>query len=162
MRIGISLHRTMRIGDVVLVILCLVMAGWIILGNKKNTSPPADWEKVLGVSIVSRDRSGMTLKKELLSNDITYVLIMELSNCPSCIDKGILEIRELQKRGKKGIILVSHQWIEEWLSWVINYEQDPMYFTNKEDLESIVMFPYLPIILRIKEGRINSFKYISF
>lgn len=157
----VGLQRRLSLIDAMLIIASAVLVGLIIFKLMRKENLPSDWMKILHVPIISMEMNSLILDQELSGHDESLVLILELSNCPSCISRGINEVREARKIGKHAIILVSHPWIEEWASWTQNYKSDPVFMVKKDDLSSLVSFPYLPIMLNMKKGQIVSYRLIT-
>jgi hypothetical protein len=108
------------------------------------------------------DRNGIERRFVELSdfrND-SYVLFLEISNCPSCISKGFSELRSLLKEGKTAFVIVIHDWLEEWNSWTAAYDDLPIFMMKRATYHDYIFSPYLPVVAKFKKGRLLNHRYI--
>ncbi len=89
-----------------------------------------------------------------------YCLFFELTNCQSCIYKGIFELENLEKKGKNCFAIAIHDWLEEIKGWSQHYELKNFSVIKKVDFYEHIHAPYLPIIVKFHNGRLSSYKYV--
>lgn len=148
-----------------LIIIALLLANVFFLAKihfdkiiQKNNL--IDLKKLERVKILSPEGEEKYLSA-FLKTEANYILFFKLTDCPACIYKGLNEIRQLEQAGKFVIAITIHEWIDEWKAWVKNIEIRNIYFLRRSDIEDIINFPYTPVLVKMKNGLIKNFKYIS-
>lgn len=106
-----------------------------------------------GIEIKLFERIGKTAE--------CYCLFFELSNCQSCIYEGIMELENLEKNGKTCFGITIHDWYEEIRGWSQHYKLKTFFVLKKVAYYEYMHAPHLPLIIKFKEGKIDSYKYIT-
>jgi hypothetical protein len=113
------------------------------------------------ITALRLDGSEVNLFGLISEKDECYCLLFELDNCQSCIYKGIVELETLEKEGKNCLGIAIHDWFEEIKGWSQHYKLKTFVVLKKVRYYEYIHSPHLPIIIKFKEGKINSYKYIS-
>jgi|YNPBryunderm2012_1023409.scaffolds.fasta_scaffold08305_5 hypothetical protein len=147
-----------------LIIIALLLANAFLLvrihfdkNRQKNNF--IDFNILEGIKISSPEGEE-TFLSSILKTGENYILFFKLTDCPACIYKGLNEIKQLEFSGKQALAITIHEWIDEWKAWVKNSDISNAYLLKKSDIEDIINFPYTPILVRIKNNTIKSYKYI--
>lgn len=119
-----------------------------------------DLKKLERIKILSPDEEEKYLSA-ILKTEESYVLFFKLTDCPACIYKGLNEIKQLEQSRKLALAITIHEWIDEWKAWIKNTEIGNIYFLKRSDVEDIINFPYTPVLIKIKNGTLKNYKYIS-
>ena len=93
-------------------------------------------------------------------DEVTYCLIFELTNCYSCISQGIEDLKSLQKSGKSCIGLVVNNFFMDAAGWFSNNDFSPFAVIRKDDFYENIFSQILPVIVKIKNGEVQSYRYI--
>lgn len=140
--------------------ICLILAVvYPMFTGKKQSCIPFD--KIKNIPILSVEEKEIFLDEMLDSNE-HFILFFELSSCPPCIYRGFDELQGLKSSGKNVSAVTVHNWVDEWIHWAKNIDFDPIYLVNKTNLEKNVFIPYLPMLIRLKNGKVSDCKYITF
>jgi hypothetical protein len=91
----------------------------------------------------------------------TFILILEISNCPSCIAKGFEEVQSLKKVGKQTSVIVVYDWVDEWRNWTKNYDFEPIYMLKRESYQRSIFSPYLPVLIKLDKGKLKNYRYVQ-
>jgi len=91
----------------------------------------------------------------------SYVLLFELRNCYSCIINGFEDLIKLQKSGENCIAIAIHDLIEEVKGWSINVSFNNLFVLKKIDYYKYFSAAHLPILIKIQNKKIVSYRYIK-
>lgn len=153
-----DLFYNIAIGVVALAIVVVVLFKFILPGKPAQSGFAFnDLEKITVL-----DLSGNKLKlADLLSKDeSTYVFILELTNCNSCIYQGMEDLMRLKEAGKPCFSIVSHHLIDEVSGWSTTQDFSPFYMLKKHDFYEHIHSPVMPVLAKIRNGKVESFRYI--
>lgn len=108
------------------------------------------------------DLSGNELQlSDLVSKDLsTFCFLFELSNCYSCIFQGIEDLKKLKAAGKPCVALAVHHLIDEVAGWSANHDFSPFFVLEKHNFYEHIHTPVMPVMIKIKNGKVESFRYI--
>ncbi len=139
----------------IIAIILLVVFKFVINDNRNDVS--LDIEKTNLV-----DLNGNKIKlSQMLSNDkVTYCLIFDMNDCPSCILKGLNDLSELKKTGLKSMAIVVHNRIDEVSGWSSNYDYSPFYMLNRNKFYEYIHVQSTPVIIKIRNGKVENYRYI--
>jgi len=132
---------------------------WVSL--KKKGRIHFEIQGVEDIPLVTLEKKEI-LFSALLNSHESYLLFFDLSSCPPCIFRGINELEKLKKDGKNAIAIAINDWAEEWITWTMNVGFRPIYMLRKESIGPSLCFPYLPVLLRLKNKKVTGHKYIAF
>jgi hypothetical protein len=150
-----------KIINILLAVLTICLAfviGYRIAARRQHLP---DFQKMASMRLVTLEENEKAFA-DLLGDEESFMLFFELSNCPPCISRGLNELRELKKNGKNAYAVVIHNWADEWIHWARNVDFSPIYMLKKESLEREFFFPYLPVLVRLKNRKVYDYKYITF
>lgn len=148
--------------SVVAVLLSLIVVIGInkfYIGKKQANSPRM--ENPEEIIITNLDNTQVTLASLLKEPARTYILILEIYNCSSCIYKGLSELESLTKEGEECFCLVVHDWPQEVAGWSQHYDYQRFVHIKKAAFYQYFHSPYLPVLLKIENKKIKSSRYIS-
>ena len=113
------------------------------------------------ITVSDLDGSVLPLSGLAAEDGMTYCLIFEISDCPSCIFKGIEDLKRLKQAGKAYIPLLVHDLIDEVRGWSASNNFFPLYMLSKVDFYEHVHTPITPVMIKIKKNRVESYRYIT-
>lgn len=113
------------------------------------------------IELSSFDNKTITLEEIIAPNLESIVLFLKATDCPSCISKGLSELKALKEAGKACFVIVVYDWIEDLNNWIKNYNMDSFLTARKDNFNSHIYTLVLPVIVYFKEYRINSYKFIT-
>jgi hypothetical protein len=146
------------IGIVVIGIIILVLFKFVIVKKHADSFAFKDFDKIT-VTDLNGNENKLT---DLVSKDgSTYCFIFDLSDCYSCIYKGIQDMKVLKKAGKLCICLVVHHNVDEVRGWTTNHDFSPFFVLNKVDFYEHVHTQMLPVIVQIRSKEVENAKYIT-
>lgn len=154
-----DLFYNIAIGVVIIGIIAIVIFKFVI--------PKEPQQGIFGIKeyekITITDLNGAELKlKDLVAKDeSTYCLLFEMTNCYSCIFKGIEDLKRLKSAGKTCIALVVHHLIDEVNGWSANHDFTPFFVLKKQDFYEHIHTPLMPVMIKIKNGNVESYRYIT-
>ncbi|MCI0470823.1 MAG: hypothetical protein L0Y73_04110 [Candidatus Aminicenantes bacterium] len=112
------------------------------------------------VIVYTLDGNETNLAESIGDKGDCYCLFFEISNCHSCILKGIYELENLEKNGKKCLGIALHDWLDDIKGWSQNYKLKTFLMIKKIVFHENFSVPYLPLLIRFKDGKIYSYQYI--
>jgi len=98
---------------------------------------------------------------ELTGTDDIYVFFFIIKSCPSCINKGFNELKILNKRKKRCIAVIIHDWVEEIKAWSVNCDFSPIYIMKRKTFYEHIQAPFLPVLVKFKGRKIQNYHYIT-
>ena len=98
---------------------------------------------------------------EVLGGQNHFRLFVELSNCDTCIYKGLNDLSALQKAGHPCTIFVIHDYQEEVHSWSVHAKGIPVYRVARDDFYVNVDATTLPVLCTFAENQIKKFRVIT-
>jgi hypothetical protein len=112
--------------------------------------------------ITVKDLSGSELQlADLVSKDLsTYCFLFEMTNCYSCIFQGIEDLKKLKAAGKPCVALAVHHLVDEVAGWSANHDFSPFFMLEKHNFYEHIHTPVMPVMVKIKNGKVESFRYI--
>lgn len=147
------------IGVVVVVIIAIFLFKFVI-----NKTGKEELFKINNIEkIVVSDLNGNEIKFfDLLDKeDDTFILIFDLRNCYSCIFKGIENLKSLKKSGKSCFGLAVHELLDELNGWSANHDFSPFFLIKKSDFFENIHSMNLPVFIKISNGKVESFRFIT-
>lgn len=113
------------------------------------------------VQVAGIDRSAIGFRSLLGTKESVYCMIFEQTNCDSCIYNGIGDLKALQKEGKSCFALVVHDYLDEFKGYAGTFNFSPFYMLKKKDFYEYFSAEHLPVIVKINNGKVKSFRYIT-
>ena len=102
-----------------------------------------------------------SLEEIIAANMESMVLFLEITDCGSCISKGLRELKKLRKAGKACFVVIIYDWIDELKNWTVNYDIDSIFTVRKDNFNSHIYTPILPVLVRFREYTVHSYKFIT-
>ncbi len=148
----------------VAIVFMLIVTGVLVYNkviNKSASGTPFRMNNTQGMTV--RDVSGDTLKWASLLPETgdCWFLILEMSNCNTCIYKGIDDLKALQAAGKPCFVIVVHDIVDEVAGWSGTIAFTPFYMLNRVDYYEHVSSMILPALVRVNGNEIRNFRYIT-
>lgn len=142
----------------------LIIAVFILLYFKffKKNENAFDIKNIDDIYVYSTDNQKINLSNIMKETKENYIIFLEVSGCPSCIHNGFLEAQGLKEAGEKSLIIVIYDWFNEWKNWTQNYEFSPIYMIKKETYFKHIFSPFLPVLVKFKNGKVKNYKYITY
>jgi len=157
----ITRERLLDIGIIILalVIILILFVKFNPLEKKKKLSVSIDNIELLNV--IDLNSNSIRLVDIMRSSEETYCMLFELTSCHSCILQGIEDIKSLREAGNESIIILVHDYFEDFKGWSISKNINFSYLMKKSDFYKHINIPALPVILKFKENQLRSFKFIT-
>ena len=139
-------------------IMVVVLFKFVINRNPRPPFGINDFEKILVT-----DLSGSEVKlSDLVSPDVTgYCLIFEIKDCPPCIYEGLQDLKKLKEAGKPCLALVVHDLINEVSGWAAVNDFSPIFMLRKVDFYEHFHSVLTPVVVKLKNGKVVSHRYIT-
>ncbi|NIM11174.1 MAG: hypothetical protein GTO45_04220 [Candidatus Aminicenantes bacterium] len=153
--------------DLALNILMGVLAFGIILVSISRFMPEKEKHENFRISEIEKvqvtgiDSSNIGFRSLVGTNESVYCMIFEQTNCDSCIYHGIEDLKSLQKEGKSCFALLVHDYLDEFKGYAGTFNFSPFYMLKKKDFYEYFSAEHLPVIVKINNGRVKSFRYIT-
>ena len=113
------------------------------------------------LTLMDLSKDSLKLTEILNDNDTHYILILEMSNCSTCIYKGLDTMTALKKAGKACMVIVVHDLIDEVAGWSATTDFSPFYMMTGVDFYEHIRTPLMPAIVTIKNKSIINTRYIT-
>lgn len=110
--------------------------------------------------VVDFDGNEIKFSSLLNKNESTYCVIFKLEDCSSCILNGVEDLKTVEKNGKKGFGLVVHDYIDDVKGWANHYKKLDFYILKPMDFIDNIKSPSIPVFIKLKENKVESFRYI--
>lgn len=153
-----------RLLDFVIIILALAIVFILFLKfnplEKKNKFS-VSIDNIESVKVMDLHSESIKLIDAMNSSEETFCMIFELTNCFSCILKGLEDIKNLRTNGNESIIILVHDNFEDFKGWTISKNINFAYLMKKSDFYNHLNIPTLPAILKFKENKLRSFRFIT-
>ena len=145
-----------------IVVLLLCIAG---VGVFKFVLPgtPADsfhLKNIERLRIVDLDGNEITFTDIPPKNDSSYCLLFNLTDCYSCIYRGLEELTALKKAGKNCFGLVIDDNYKDVDVWAAHYEFSPFLVLKRVDFYEHIKSVVTPVMVKFENGHVDSYKYI--
>lgn len=128
---------------------------------QKSKGLRASFESVQSIVLTNMSGDQRNLAELLRAKKTTFMMLMEIDNCPPCVYKGIQDLSELKKAGNCCLVVVVHNWPDEIRGWSRNYEFSPFYVLSKSSFYKHFNIMHLPAILKLRNNKIKSTRYIT-
>lgn len=153
-----DLYYNIAIGIVVLAIVVVILFKFILPG--KSTRGGFAINHFEKVTVLDLGGNQLKLADLVSKNESTYIFILELTNCNSCIYQGMEDLKKLKEAGKPCLSIVSHHLLDEVSGWSTTQDFSPFYMLHKHDFYEHIHSPVMPVLAKIRNGKVESFRYI--
>lgn len=153
-----------RLLDFVVIILALAIVFILFVKFnplEKNNKFSVSIDNIESVKVMDLHSESIKLIDAMNSSEETFCMIFELTNCFSCIVNGIEDVKSLREMGNASIIILVHDNFEDFNGWSISKNINFAYLMNKSDFYKHINVPTLPVILKFKENKLRSFRFIT-
>jgi len=156
------MKRSERLFNIGIPVLAIGIIALLIVKFALNKKPGDFSIKDMG-SITVLDLKGNRLNLESLLDGQrgTYGLLFELTNCNTCIVKGLADLYQLEKSGESCLAIVIHDRPEEVAGWSQFQEFSSFYILKKIDFFNHFQSALLPVFFKIKDGKVTMFRFIT-
>ncbi len=129
-----------------------------MLKTKSNSSVMVnEIEKINILGIDGKEKRFTELLKE---DTDTYCMIFDLTDCATCIYKGIADLQALKKEKIPCVAIAVHDSIDDVKGYAGIHDFNPFFMMRKKDFYKYVSVLQLPVIIRFNGTDIKSFRYI--
>jgi len=142
----------------VAVSLILLSVSKFLLKTKSNS--PEMMKEIEKISVVGIDGREKKLTQLLKEDTDTYCMIFGLTDCATCIYKGIGDLQALEKKKNRCIAIAVHDSLDDVKGFAGTYTFGHFFMMSKPDFYKHVAVQHLPVIIRFDGARIKSFFYI--
>ncbi len=149
-------------GNVIIGLLVAAIIGVLIAKFVLVKEPRFSFDIREQSEVEVRDLEGNPTKfVDLLpSNDVIYCLLFDERDCTSCVIKGLADMKELRRDGKRTIILAMFNLIGDLRGWANVNECQDVFMLKKAVFYDHFFCQTTPVMIRIKNGSVDAFKYI--
>jgi hypothetical protein len=91
----------------------------------------------------------------------SYILLLELDNCPTCLYKGMRDIEALVKAGQSAYVVVVDDWQSEVQGWSKHYPDVPVFRMAKDVFYGELRASHLPVLLKLANTELVSHRFIT-
>ena len=112
------------------------------------------------INVSDLNGNKIKLASFLEKDNLTYLLIFQLSDCYSCIYIGLNDLKDLQRAGKQCLGIVVHDYLEEVNGWSTHQDFSPFLMLKRLDFFEYVKSAHTPVFVKIVKGKIDSYRYI--
>jgi hypothetical protein len=140
------------------VLVILVALFKFILPNKPASSFQLNNPEQIEVQDFMENKlplSGVIDKEKL-----TYIFIFEITDCGTCLFKGMEDMMRLKKAGNPCLAIAVHDLLDELRGWSAHYEFTPFYMLKKTDFYQHIQAAGTPVIAKIKHKKVVGYRYI--
>lgn len=145
------------IGVLIIAIVVLVVFKFILPQKAKPDFWIKDYEKV---TVMDLDGNELLLPSLFDKDGSTYFLIFDMSDCFSCISKGLEDLKSLKNAGKPCLAIVVHHMVDEVRGWSANYEFSPFFVIMRPAFYEHIKTPLTPVMVEFKNGGIESYRFL--
>jgi len=145
------------IGILLVAIAVVVVIRFILPEPPRNDFSISDIENL---EIIDLNKNHAPLTRFLAKDEINYVLLFELTDCYTCLVKGLEDLKKLKSAGKNVIGLAVHDLVDEVDGWSAQYELSPILVLPKVEFYEHIATPMTPAIVVLKNNEVESVRYI--
>jgi len=157
------MKRAYFVANVVIALLVAVAAALIIFKFVLPRSETGSFEiKDLNtITVYDLNENPLNLTDLLDKDKETYCLMFELTNCYSCIFKGIEELRQLRQSGAHCLAIAVHDLVFDIEGWSKKQSFSPFFVLKKIDFYRAIQSPFMPVLFTLENGKVTHFRFIT-
>jgi len=146
-----------------LIIAVLAIALVVVIALRFGSSAPSSIDIGNPAEIVVHDMgdNDSRLADMLARAPESYILLLELDNCPTCLYRGMRDIEALVKAGQSAYVIVVDDWQSEVEGWSKHYDEVPVFRMAKDVFYSQMQAGHLPVLLKLEGSEIISHRFIT-
>ena len=149
------------LGIVVLLIAVVVVVVFKFVLNRGRQDAAFRINAFENLVLIDMNNNPIKFPDLLDKNKETYCLIFEMTNCYSCIYFGIEDLKKLREAGKDSMAIVVDDRLYEVAGWSEKQEFSPIFMLKKIDFYDHIQSSLLPVLVKIKDGEVKSYRYIT-
>ena len=149
------------LGIVVLLIAVVVVVVFKFVLNPGRHDAAFRIDSLENLVLIDMNNNSIKFPDLLDKNKETYCLIFEMTNCYSCIYFGIEDLKKLRKAGNDSMAIVVDDRLYEVAGWSEKQEFSPIFMLKKIDFYDHIQSSLLPVLVKIKDGEVKSYRYIT-
>jgi hypothetical protein len=141
----------------ILAVIVVVVFKFVLKPNQQESFQFNDIEQ-----LEVQDLAGNQVKLvDLLDNHKeTFILLLEIRNCGSCISSGMDDITRLKNAGNPAMIIPIHDMLEDIVGWSGTYNFSPFYMMKKVTFYKQINCAALPVMVKVKNRKVTGYRYI--
>lgn len=144
----------------VLIVSAIVVMLFAFVINKEAGVKAFGIKEFENIPVTDLEGSEIKLVDLVSKDENTYIFIFRLLDCPSCVKQGIQDLRSLVKAGKSGLVLVVYDSMDEVEEIAAQYNLSLFFLLGKKDFFEYVHTPVMPVLIKIKNNKLQSHRYI--
>lgn len=145
------------IGVLVVAIIAVVAVKFIF---KKEHKLSFDIRGIEEVGVLDLEKNPVRFVDLIPKDDVIYCMLFDMRDCTSCIIKGLDDLKELRKEGKRTITLAIFDLMDDLRDWANVNECEDIYMLKKVTFYDYFFCQTTPVLIRFNNGDIEAFKYI--
>ncbi len=145
-------------------ILIIVVAIGVIVTFKyiiPRTSNPVAITEIRKINLSDLSGNEIALEKLLADKGTTYCLVFNMTDCYSCIHRGLIDLMDLKAAGNNCIAIIIHNDIGEANGWSTTQKYSPVYVLRKTDFYNYIHTPKSPVMIKLLKEEVVSFYFIE-
>ena len=150
-----------NIGIVVVLIAISLVVYYRFLATKPTAKSDVAIKKIETLTVIDTSGTEIKFSRLLGKGESTYLFLFEMDDCYSCIYKGMRDLVQLKKDGKNTAALVIHELIDEVDGWSAKQDYAPFFMIKKTTFYDHISISITPVIMKIADGKVESFRYIK-
>jgi hypothetical protein len=149
-----------NIGIVALIIGIIVV---VLFKFVLNQGPSGQFkiETMSQVQLLDLNKNNLKLTDLLEGESDSYCLIFELTNCYSCIYKGLEDLKILQKSGSNCFAIAINDYADDVEGWSKNHNFSPFFVLKKIDFYKYFQSSLLPVLIKLNKEGVKSYRFIT-
>jgi len=143
---------------IVVILIIVIVKVKFFSGGNPQAGYIQDMEKM---TVLDLKGNAVKFTSLLSGDDETFVLILTVYDCHTCILKGHEQLKSLKKEGKQAIGLVVSDDVPDIALWAQNYESAAFYVIKKVDFYTHIRAQQLPVMFTIEDKKVTGSKAIT-
>ena len=127
---------------------------------KKEPKFSFDIRNIHDIEILDLENHPLRFAGLIPKDEVAYCLLFDIRDCTSCIIKGLDDIKELRKEGKRTFTLAMFDQMNDLRAWANVNECRDIYMLKKVIFYDHFFCQTTPVMIRFNNGEIEAFKYI--
>jgi len=128
--------------------------------SKKEPKLSFDIKNIEEIEVLDLENNPVRFAGLLPKDDAAYCLLFDIRDCTSCIIKGLDDIKELRKEGKRTVTLAMFDLMDDLRAWANVNECRDIFMLKKVMFYDHFFCQTTPVLIRFDNGAIEAFKYI--
>ena len=112
------------------------------------------------ITLIDGADQGIPMNAILEEGKTTFVFLMELENCDSCLLTGTNELGGLAAAGHPVRVVVVNDWSTEVAGWAKHFPQFPFYRMARDQFYAQVRTDGMPVMMVFRDGELDNARII--